>query len=153
MNGSAQIASPAAALRVFRFMKAAFLVYGILLIYVIIKIRPKSSSPEDSTMVVAITFLAPIMLVLGFFTPRFFPRLAQRSSQSAPGATPIKQWFSGGLIGLCFLEACSLFGVVLHFLGAGLRQSELLIGAGIAAIAFFSPGALPGSEEGNSSQS
>jgi hypothetical protein len=58
-------------------------------------------------------------------------------------------WFARSVIGFAFIEACSLFGVALHAMGADIRRSELLIGIGIVATVFFSAGEAP-ADEGDS---
>jgi len=152
MNGGAPITNPAATVRVFRILKIAFLVYTVLLLFIVIRIPSKSHRPVDQTLEMAITIVALATLAMGFVSPRLLAKFARPSSQSAPAAIPIRRWFTGGVIGLAFLEACSLFGLSLHFLGADLQHSASLVGAGIVAIVFFSPGALPRNEDGNSTQ-
>jgi hypothetical protein len=144
MSDGAPNPNPAAARRVFRVLKIAFVAYTALLFFVVIRIPPKSRIPVDGTIQAAITAVALAALVLGFVVPRFLVKPANSSIANATAPSPIKRWFTAGVVGLAFLEACSLFGVTLHFLGAGLERSELLIGAGLVATVFFSPGTLPG---------
>jgi hypothetical protein len=143
MNSRVAATNPAAAKRLFRLIKIGFIVYMALLFFVVIRIPSKSHRAVDPMIELALTMTALVALVAGYVAPRVLARHPQPESQDAAAAPAIKSWFSGGVIGLFFLEACSLFGVVLHFLGADLQRSELLIAAGIVSTVFFSPGALP----------
>jgi hypothetical protein len=153
MSERATITDPAAALRVVRAMKVAFIVSAILFLSIVIKIPANATQPPDPNVELAITGVALAMVVLGFVFPRMLERIAQRAPRNTVQTTPVQRWFTRSLIGLAFLEACSLFGVTLHFLGAGIRRSELLIGVGIIATVFFSVGTPPESEEESSRQS
>ena len=155
MNDRAPIStvtSPAAALRLVRIMKIAFVVSAILFLGVIIRLPANAAQPPDFTLVTAITVVAFADVVLGFVFPRSYLRTGRRAPGDVKPPTPIQRWFTANVIGFAFLESCSLFGVMLHFLGAELRRSELLIGVGIIATIFFSLGTPPGGEEGNIAQ-
>jgi len=146
MNSESQI------VRTVRIMKIGFITFALLLIYLIFKIPASAPQPIDPTVEMAVTILALVDVVLGFVFPRFMMRMAQRAPGNAAPATALQRWFAGSVVGLAFLESCNLFGFALHFLGAELGRSELLIGVGIVATMFFSAGAPPGRDEGNRSQ-
>jgi hypothetical protein len=109
----------------------------------VIKILPKGPKPVDPTVETLITIVALAAVVLGFVFPRYLAGIAQRASANATQAAQRLQWLARSVMGFAFIEACSLFAIVLHSLGADLRRSELLIGVGIVATVFFSPGAPP----------
>jgi hypothetical protein len=143
------ITNPAAALRLVRIMKGAFIVSALFFLYLVITIPASDSRPPDPVIETVLTFFALTNIVLGFVIPRFMAKAAQRKSESKSPAAPLQRWFTASVAGFAFLESCSLFGVMLHFLGAELRRSELLIAVGIVATLFFSAGAPPGADEGS----
>jgi hypothetical protein len=59
----------------------------------------------------------------------------------------MQRWFTGYILSLAFFESCSLFGVVLHFMGARILVVEVLFAASLLAILVRSPG-VPPSDEG-----
>lgn len=150
MNDRAPLANPEAALRLVRVLKIAFILSSILFLFVVIEIPSKSPQPVDRTVELALLIAALTTIVLGYAFPKFLASSGQGRSGSAPQASALQAWFSRCVMSFAFLEACSLFGVVLHFLGAELLHSELLIGVAILALAFWSPETPPSSEdEGN----
>jgi hypothetical protein len=149
MNEGAAVTSPAAALRLARILKFAFAISAILFLSVVLRVPAKATQPPDPMVVAAITILAFANIVLGFVFPRYYLRNAQRVPGNAQQATPIQRWFTANVLGFALIESCSLFGVMLHFLGAELGRSNLLIGVGVVATLFFSVGAPPESEEGS----
>ena len=153
MNGRAALLDPAAARRLALVLKAAFIVSAILFLYIVIKIPAKMPQLQNPSLEMAMTIIALTMIVLGFAFPNFLAKVAQRAPGNTIQAVRMQGWILRNVIGFAFLEACSLFGVALHFLGAELLRSELLISVGIVATVFFSAGTLPGSEEGASASS
>jgi len=153
MSAEASIPNRAAALRLVRALKYAFALSPILFLLVIIRIPARNVAPPEPTVVTAITIVALTMIILGYAVPRSLAQVGQNSQATATLAGQLQSWLSRNLIGFAFLEACSLFAFVLHFLGAELRRSELLIAVGIVATLFFSAGEPPGSEDASSQQS
>lgn len=153
MNGRVTVTSPGAALRLVRVLRITVVVAQILfLYYLVIRFPIASPRPLDPTAGMVITGLALANVVLGFVFPRYFLRIRQRAQGNAAQAALLQRWVTANVVGFAFLESCSLFGVALHFLGAALRRSELLIGVGIVATVFFSLGAPPGPEEGSAAR-
>jgi hypothetical protein len=153
MNESVPITNPAAALRVVRMLKIAFVASAILFLRMIITIPAHPLQPVNSTVETAITIVALVNIILGYAFPRFMLRAAQRASGNTSNVPSIQRWFTASVVGFAILESCSLFGVALHFMGAELLRSELLIAVGIVATVFFSAGAPPADRVGNSAQS
>lgn len=54
---------------------------------------------------------------------------------------------TGYVLGLALFESCSLFGLVLHFLGSRILVVEMLFAASLLAILFWSP-SVPPTDEG-----
>lgn len=150
MDERMPIKDPAAALRVVRAMKVAFVLSALLFLYIVIRIPATSAQPLDSTVEAAFVIAALTMVFLGFAARKLFARAVQNASATTIPAADLQRWLAASVISFAFLEACSLIGVALHFIGAALWHSELLIGVGIVATAFFSAGAPPGSEESRS---
>ena len=137
--------SPALVMRV---MKITFIISGLLYFYVAMKFIGQAQQPVTGAVQLAITIVALTCIVVGFLVPRIVFRAAEITYQSNPALPPFKRWMTKGIISLAFFEACILFGFVLHVLGAPLWRVELLFGAGIASMLFWSPGKPPGSENG-----
>jgi hypothetical protein len=144
MNGRTPITNSAAAVRVVRVMKSAFVVSAILFLFVVLDVPSKTAQPPVPAIEISITVIALANVALGFVLPRYFLRIGQRASRNAQQSTPIQRWFTANVVRFALLESCTLFGVMLHFMGAALRHSEFLIAVGIVATVFLSLGALPG---------
>jgi hypothetical protein len=134
-------------------MRISFVVFGLLLIYIVLKIPAQPQNPPDHTIELAITALGLLEIVAGVLAPRFLQGLAKRSPQTAPQSTPAKQWFSARVVSLACFVACMLFGFVLHSIGAQPRLVAFLIGAGLAALVLWQPGTPPAENEGSPIQS
>ena len=144
-----KVQSPALVMRV---VKIAFIVSGFLYFYVAMKFTSQAQQPVTSAFQFAITIVALTCIVVGFVVPRFVFRAAESKYQSNSALTPLKRWMTKGILSLAFFEACILFGFVLHILGAPLWRVELLFGAEIAAMLFWSPGTPPSAIQGHLSQ-
>jgi F0F1-type ATP synthase membrane subunit c/vacuolar-type H+-ATPase subunit K len=148
MNGRAPVTNPAAAMRLVRVMKIFFVVSMLFFLYMVMKLPATAAQTPDPKLEMVLTILALANIANGFVIPRYILRAPQRAQGDPNQATLVQRWFTANVLGFAFLESCGLFGVVLHFLGADLRRSELLIGVGIVAIVFFSPGAVPDAGSG-----
>jgi membrane protein YqaA with SNARE-associated domain len=132
-----------------RVMKIAFIVSALLFLSLVMRIPAKETQPPSSSLEMALTILALTDVVIGYVIPRFILRSAQAAQENAAQPAAIRRWITASVIGFAFLESCSLFGVMLHFLGAEIWRSELLIAVGILATVFFSAGAVPGADGGS----
>ncbi len=141
-------------MRLVRILKICFVASQILFLYfLVIQLPSPSTRPVDFKIEMALTILALSNVVLGFVIPRYFLRAGPRATGDASQqSSPIQRWFTANIVGFALLESCSLFGVVLHFLGAPLRHSELLICIATVAIVFFTAGAPPAGEASSNSQ-
>ena len=146
MNGQTPITSRAAALRMVLVMRLFFVVSAFLFLYMILKVLPGGTQPPNPVVETAITVIALGSVAMAFVLPRMLAGRAKRTTGSATQAAQLQFWVLGSVVGFAFLEACSLFGIVLHVMGANLWRSELLIGVGIIATVFFSAGEAPADE-------
>lgn len=128
-------------------MRLCFVVSAALFLYMIVKIIPGGTQPPSPAFETAITVVALGAVVLGFILPRTLLTRSQRATENANRVAPLQFWVTRNVLGFAFLEACSLFGIVLHIMGADLWRSELLIGIGIVATVFFSAGEAPADED------
>lgn len=145
MNGRAPVTNPAAAMRLVRVMKIFFVVSMLFFLYMVMKLPATAAQPPDAMLEMVLTILALANIANGFVIPRYILRAPQRAQGNTTQATLSQRFITASVLGFAFLESCSLFGVALHFLGADLQRSELLIAVGIVATVFFSPGPLPDS--------
>jgi hypothetical protein len=120
-----------------------------MFLYMVIKVLPAAASPVDPMMETLLTIIALASVVVGLVLPRILPGLAKNVPDHVPQAQRLQSWFTRSVLGFAFVEACSLFGIALHALGASLHRSELLIGIGIVATVFVSAGEPP-TDEGES---
>jgi hypothetical protein len=137
----------AAAVRTARILKIAFLVSGILFIYVVYTVPVQAQGPTSPAFEMAIAVVALASVVAGFILPGILRRAAERVSQNKPGSTPLSRWMAGNIVGLACFESCSMFAVMLHFAGGHVRTIELLFAVGLIALLFWSPGNPPDAEE------
>jgi hypothetical protein len=147
MESSAK--SPALTMRI---LKYAFVVCAFLFVQVAIEIPVRPHQPVSQPIEIGITIVALACIAVGFLVPRFVFRAPESTYQGNPALTPLKRWMTKGIMSLAYFEACILFGLLLHYLGARLWLVEFLFGAGIAAELFWSPGTPPSEAQGNLSQ-
>jgi hypothetical protein len=130
-----------------RILKISFIVSGLMFLYIVFKIPPNGTEPVQPAFELIISAVALTNIVLGFVLPGLVAGATRgRQSGASPSATPMQRWFTGYILSLAFFESCSLFGLVLHFLGARIQVVELLFAASLLAILFRSPGAPPSDE-------
>jgi hypothetical protein len=139
--------NPAAIARAARVMKIGFIAFAVLLMFLVMKMPAQPRQPSDPLVANAITVLALLDGALGLVMPRFLVRSARRRPGSARPVTPVQQWFTGVVVSYAFFTSICLFGFALHFLGADLRRSELLIGVGIVSMVAVFPKAPPEDDE------
>jgi hypothetical protein len=131
-----------------RILKIAFIVSGLMFLYIVFKIPPNETEPLQPAVELIISAVALTNIVLGFVLPRYVARAARsRQSSVGPSTTPIQRWMTGYVLSLALFESCSLFGLVLHFIGARILVVELLFAASLLAILLRSPG-VPLTDEG-----
>lgn len=135
-----------------RILKYAFVVSAFLFIYVAMTIPPQPHQQVSRPFEIAITFAGLACVLGGFFLPGILFRAAERAPQDNSAEIELRRWMTKGILSLAYFEACILFGLVLHFLGANIRFAGLLFAVGIVAELFWSPG-VPPTTEGNSPQS
>jgi hypothetical protein len=136
------------ALGIVRVLKLSFLVAGAMFIFLVIRIPARPATAPSSAVEIAISVVALMCVVAGFFVPTLIrmpaaPRLPGNST-SAP---PINQWFARCILSLAFLDACNIFAVVLHFLGARVQFVELVFAIGMLSLIFWSPGTPPSADQ------
>ena len=139
--------------RALRIMTVIFLVYSVLLVYRVMKMQVHLHEPVNSAFEIAIGTIALLCIVAGFYAPRALPRLAERRFPNAPTAIRLKQWTMANVLSMSCFMGSIMFGVVLHFVGAHAWLVGVLFGAGIASLAFASPGTPPVEDDGGPSQS
>ncbi len=129
-----------------RIMKFSFFVAGLLFLYVAVKVPANSPAHVAPAFEFAITAMGLAAVVAAFMLPRFLANAAKNKAQSSSTSTPIQQWFSRNVLALAFLESCTLYGVVLHFVGARVQFVAVLFTVGLTSLLLWTPEA-PLSEE------
>ena len=142
--------SPALTMRI---LKYAFVVSAFLFIQVAIEIPVQPHPLVSQPIEIVITFAGLACVLGGFVLPRVIFQRAERSPQNNSAEAQLKRWMTKGILSLAYFEACILFGLVLHVLGARVWLVDLLFGVGIAAELIWSPGKPPGAEGGEFPQS
>jgi hypothetical protein len=132
--------------RVMQTIKYSFFVSGLLLIFVMVRIPVKSPTVANHVFEIAITAMALINLFLGLFGRPFFARLANYNPPNSKTA-PIQRWMAANIFSLACIDACMLFGLVLHFLRGRAVLVELLFAAAMVSLLFWSPGAPPSTDD------
>jgi hypothetical protein len=129
-------------------IKIAFVVSGLMFVYIVITIPAQLRRPVDLPVQVTLSIVALVVVALGFYAPRFFGRVPTRTTPDRPGATAVSRWTTTSLISLSFFEWSSLSGVALHFLGGRVQLVALLLAVGIISTLIWRPGAPPTAEVG-----
>ena len=143
-------ASARQALLIVRVLKLSFIVAGAMFIFLVIRIPAHPIAAPSPTVELAITVVALLCVVAGFFVPGRLSLPVSPSSPSLLGnsaSAPVKGWFARCVLSLAFFDACNLFAVVLHFLGARVRIVELVFAIGMLSLIFWSPGTPPSSDQ------
>lgn len=142
-------ASTRQALLIVRVLKLSFIVAGAMFIFLVIRIPAQPKDAPSSTLELAISVVALLCVVVGFFVPSRLSLPLAPSSPSLLGnstSAPVKRWFARCVVSLAFFDACNLLAVVLHFVGARIRIVELVFAIGMLSLIFWSPGAPPGAD-------
>ncbi len=129
--------------RTIRVLQFGFLFFGFLIVYLIFKLPSHASAAINPTAEMVIALFAMGVLILGWSARGLIRKLA---SLGLPLATPLSAWFIGNVFGLACVNACLLFGFVLHSMGARMRVVEFLIGSAILSFLFWMPGKAPAIE-------
>lgn len=136
--------------RTLRIIKSGLIVYGALVFFVVFRL-PAKPQPPNRPFELIISAFALASLVFGFTGPRAMRRMAEKS-KAALRSTPEKQWMARNILSLASFVACMLYGVVLHFTGAGAAIADILIGAGMVALIVWKAEPLPISSDGSITQ-
>lgn len=139
--------------RVMRILKYSFVFSGLLFALVAVKIPAQNQRPPEHVMETVIVLLALLNVAAGFLAPHFPGLIAGRSPRRGTASTPISRWMSTNMVSLACFEACILFGLILHMLGARTRIVQLLFATGIIAMLIWRPGIAPVAEQVGSQSS
>lgn len=135
-------------MRVVFIMKPSFIVFGLLLIYLVIRVPVPSQAPANPVVELAITVLAFTNVIIGFFAQRLCGRSMKRTSRGQSGPTPVNQWMRTNVVSLACFNACMLFGFILHSMGGRVRFVQALLTIGIISLLIWRPQPPPSIEEG-----
>ena len=117
------------------------------MIFVMVRIPLKSATVVNPNVELAITAIALINLLVGLCGRPFLGRLAKYNRQTTKPA-PLQRWLTANVFSLACMDSCMLFGFVLHILRARIMVVELLFGAAMISLFFWSPGTPPTVEDG-----
>ena len=138
--------------RAIRTVKYGFIAVGLVMIFVIIKIPVKYVTAANPSVGYAITAVALIDLTIGLLGRPFFLRTA-RSNRQLTKPTPVQRWIIANVCSLACIDSCLFLGFVLYILRARVVLVELLFGAAMISLLFWSPGAPPIAEDAEDSAS
>ena len=132
--------------RTLRIAQAVFVLYSIVLFFLMGRLKPSVSQDTSLQFLWAISAIAVIDSIIGFFIRAAILRKSQ--SMDAPYKQRLKAWFSGNIVGYAFSLSTCLFAFVLHMLGAPERWAQALFGLGILMLVVQSPGTPPEQQPG-----
>jgi len=138
--------------RVMRILKYGFVFSGLLFAFVAMQIPAQNQRPPEHMMETVIVLLALLNVAAGFLVRHFPTLIAGQSPRPGTALTPVSRWMSTNLVSLACFEACILFGLILHMLGARTRI-QLLFATGIIAMLIWRPGTAPAAEQVGSQSS
>jgi hypothetical protein len=133
-----------------RVMQWVFILYAVLLLWLIRVLKPQEPPGPVSVVHEAIAVLAVIDCLAGFVVRRVVLTGSAGRLSNGARVSPVKRWFTANVIGLAFAMSTCLFGFALHMLSAPDRLAQALVGVGIVAMLFLSPGAPPADQPGSS---
>ncbi|MDE3200814.1 MAG: hypothetical protein KGN79_07820 [Acidobacteriota bacterium] len=133
----------ASAVSVMRALKASFVVFSFLLIFLAYKLPSQSASAAETIVEFAISAIALVDVALGFFLPGYLMRQPVRPPRGNVQATPVQRWMTCTVLGLAFFESCNLFAFTLHLLGARTVVVGVLFAVGICSMIVWDFGAPP----------
>ena len=129
-------------------MKLAFLLSFAMFIIVVVRTPAPTLQSPNPTLEWSISTIAIISAIVGYFGRGLLGRMMGSASTNRTTSNPLGLWMTGNVFSLACIEACVLFGVVLHFVGARVRFVELLFSVGIIVLLIWSPGTPPTGQEG-----
>ena len=141
---------PASPARLMRWMKLSFVICGLLIIGIAIRIPVQSQHAPDPAFELAIAILALATVIAGFAAPRFFERVARPAPEGRPDSTALNRWVTKNVFSLACLNACNLLGFVLNRVGGRVRLVEAVFTIGMIALLAWSPGIPPAADENRS---
>ena len=130
-----------------RVMRIAFFVSGILFIYVMIRIPSHAEASPTPALEWALVIVSLVCVAVGFLAPRLLARAIRAQGSQSPN--PLQKQFTLVIFSLAFFEAATLFGFVLHLLGADVMFVRIAVSAGMISQLVWSPPSLPSSEDEN----
>jgi hypothetical protein len=133
--------------RVMRILKYSFVFSGLLFAFVAMQIPAQNQRPPEHMMETVIVLLALLNVAAGFLVQHFPTLIAGQSPRPGTALSPVSRWMSTNLVSLACFEACILFGLILHMLGARTRIVQLLIATGIIAMLIWRPATAPAAEQ------
>src|SRR5690348_1163663 len=110
-------------------MKLAFIISGLLLIFVAYKVPVPPRRSVNHVFDLVIFIVALTNIAVGFLAPRFLNRA--RQSQGGPGSAALNQWMSMNVFSLACFDAPMLIGLVLHLVRARVQFIEIAFAAGM----------------------
>jgi F0F1-type ATP synthase membrane subunit c/vacuolar-type H+-ATPase subunit K len=135
--------SSGATLRTMRTLFAAFLTTWFLFLLVI-RLGKPPETPVSPLIVTALALAALTDLAIGFtMRKRLLDPALETLARDRENSTALGQWRQGNLIGFCFAESITLFGLVLKFLGAGWNVAGVFFAAGLLLLLLWQPRLAP----------
>jgi hypothetical protein len=128
-------------------LKFAFIVSGLMIIGVVIRVPTQAQQPVSPVFELAVTAMGLTSAVAGLCGRGYFRGVLKRTSTGWRASTLLSQWITANVFSLGFIESCILYGVFLHFVGARARSTEVLFVVAIIALVIWSPGTPPAAKE------
>jgi hypothetical protein len=123
-------------------MQIAFIVFGCSVFYLMHVVKPNAETPPAPALYESIAAVAVADGFIGIMMHRLLLKAKARPLPNGRMPTGAERWLSANVVRLAFATSTSLFGFVLHVLGAPERLAQILVGLGILYM-LMPPGALP----------
>jgi len=127
---------------VFRTMQIAFIVFGCLVFYLMHIVKPNAETPPAPALYESIAAIAVVDGLIGIWMQKMILKGQVRTLLNGKMSTPGQRWLAANVVRLAFATSTSLFGFVLHVLGAPERLAQILVGLGILYL-LMPPGTPP----------
>ena len=122
-----------------RLLFAAFLTTWFLFLLVIHLANPPERQVSKA-IATALAVAALAEIVVGFTVRKRLLDPAVQTLAKDPGdVSALGKWYQGNLLGFCFAESVTLFGLVLKLLGAGWNTAGPFFAVGILLLLLWQP--------------
>jgi hypothetical protein len=134
------------AVRTMRMLRLGFFVFGLLIVFLTIKLPVHSTRPANGPLEVSLGLVGVMELAFGWAARSFLSRMTRSRIGGISAEVRARQWMAWNVLSLAFFMGCLLIGFVLHSAGSRSLVPYFLIGMGLISMLVWRPGTPPGGD-------